>query len=123
MTFSGFGLLWFVLAVGCVAIGTVLTRKRAIKASLRTRVPRRATRVRGSHSKQGCAAKAPPQAIPLRMAARGHRDTSEQDSAACARCAQPLEVGARFCGACGLYVHSVLNEQRTRGKIVKRADA
>lgn len=119
MTFSGLALLWFVLAVGCVVIGTVLTRKRALKVSLQTRVPRRATRGREIRSRQGRVLKTSPQAIPLRAV----RERSERERAVCARCQQPLEASARFCGACGLYVHSVLHEQSTRGKVVKRAGA
>lgn len=122
MTFSGLALLWFVLAVGCVVVGTVLTRRRAAKISLQTRVPRRATRGREIRSRQGRVLRTSPQAIPLR-AVRERREGSERERTVCARCAQPLEAGARFCGVCGLYVYSVLHEQSTRGKAVKRARA
>jgi len=120
MTFSGLALLWLVLGVGCVVLGTLLTRRRALKVSLQTRVPRRATRGREIRARQGRIPKTSPQAIPLR-AVRERRDDRER--AVCARCAQPLETGARFCGACGLYVHGVLHEQSTRAKVVKRARA
>ena len=122
MTFSGLALLWLVLGVGCVVLGTLLTRRRALKISLQTRVPRRATRGREIRPRQGRVLKTSPRAIPLRTV-RERRDGSERERVLCERCQQPLEAGARFCGACGLYVHSTLHEQSTREKVVKRARA
>ena len=39
----------------------------------------------------------------------------------CSRCAQPLDVGARFCGACGLYVDQEQDERRIQERSGRRS--
>ncbi|HEY0752343.1 MAG TPA: hypothetical protein VGD98_00055 [Ktedonobacteraceae bacterium] len=79
MTLSGFALLWFILALGCIVAGTILTRRSAARSSSSARVVRR------------------PEDRPAVSA--------EQARATCARCTQLQEPGARFCGSCGLFLH------------------
>lgn len=80
MTFASLAWLWFVLAVGCILAGMALTGRRVAAMSPEKRVEKLAVRV--------------------------NRERSKQETVVCSRCAQQLEPDARFCGACGLYLHS-----------------
>lgn len=79
MTLSGLAYLWFALAIGCILAGMALTGKRLKKAP-------------------------PPERVMRRVEQRHRRppESGQRAGAFCTRCAQPLESGARFCGACGL---------------------
>lgn len=74
MTWSGFMLLWFLLALSCVLAGTVLTQRRASKRLVAQPLVRRPV-----HEDRGARLR----------------------KASCVRCTQPLEAGERFCGFCG----------------------
>ena len=94
MTLSGFALLWFVLAVGCVLAGTALTRRRAVKPPSTERAARRSVRTQ--------------------------RESGKQAEAVCVRCQQPLEVGARFCGGCGLHLGDAQHTRNAPTRLIKQ---
>lgn len=91
MTLSGLAFLWLVIAVGCVLVGTLLTRRRLVESAQVKRPVRRTSHLRGG--------------------------SGVSRAALCPRCAQPLEVDARFCGACGLYLGHKEESKRTWQRI------
>lgn len=98
MTLSGFAYLWFALAVGCILAGMVLTGKRLEKEPPRERLVRR-----------------------IEQRPRHLVDRSQQAGDACTRCAQPLESGARFCGACGLALPDRRRAHSERERLTRQA--
>ncbi|SRR5258707_4108980 len=112
MTLTGILLLWFLLALGCVLAGTALTRRRAKLSSLAPQRPlRRASR---SPARSNGA-----EPMILR-AARPRPSNIEQNKSICIRCAQPLDVGAHFCGFCGLRLDCEKEIFDPYTKLVKR---
>lgn len=98
MTLSGFAYLWFALAIGCILAGMALTGKRLEKAP-------------------------PPARVGRRIARRPHRPAvgGKREGALCTRCAQPLESGARFCGACGLALPDRRRAHSERERLSRQA--
>lgn len=89
MMFSGFELLWLLLALGCALAGMLLTRRRMVS--------------------------------PSRVVPAVHGERHAKDRAICVRCAQTLDAGAHFCGACGLHLPHQQDEQDICKRIEERA--
>lgn len=90
---TGFALLWFLMALGCILAGSALTRGRADVPPPVSRVPPRRQRAQRDGGK------------PMILRARRLPvDKIECDKSICPRCTRPVEKEERFCGACGLFI-------------------